>query len=135
MGNEKCVNSLSVRLGVEVSFALVSPKLCFDCICNPVLDLFDSQRARRPIILELSPFFECISSSEALFWTNVLSSPSLSELFVKDRGARFSNFLIGLTIFSSYSLMHASFSSFFLMSFSSVTFIAAIPSFSCLYLL
>jgi len=35
------INSLGVRLAVEVRFECTSPKLCLNCICNRVLGLFD----------------------------------------------------------------------------------------------
>jgi len=38
-GHVECINPLSVRLGVELSFAGMSSKLCLDCISNQVLDL------------------------------------------------------------------------------------------------
>jgi len=50
----ECINPLGVWLGVEVIFARISPKLCLDCMCNQVLDLFDGRRARRPVVLELT---------------------------------------------------------------------------------
>jgi len=36
-----CIDPLGVRLGVEVSFARIFPKLYLDCIYNQVLNLFD----------------------------------------------------------------------------------------------
>jgi len=42
MENAEHINPLNASLGVEVSLAHTSPKLCLDCICNQVLDLCDS---------------------------------------------------------------------------------------------
>ena len=41
-GHTGCANPLGVRLGVEVSLTHTFPKSCLNCICNQVLDLFDS---------------------------------------------------------------------------------------------
>jgi len=53
MGHAEFVNPLGVRIDVDVSFAHISPKLCFNCNCNQVLDLLDGHRARRSVVLEL----------------------------------------------------------------------------------
>ena len=81
------------------------------------------------LFLILSPVFECTSSSEALLWMGTFSSSSLYKLFEKDRTSHFSNFLVSLMIFSSYSLRRTSFSSFFFVSFSTVALMVAISFF------
>ena len=78
----ECVNYHSVRLGVEVSFAHISLKLCFDCICNQILDLLNGYRAMKPIVLEVTTVFECTSSSKASLWRDTFSSPSFSKFFL-----------------------------------------------------
>jgi len=78
------------------------------------------------LFLSLLPFLECTSSSETSLRTDIFFFSSLSEFLTRDRANRFSNFLVNLTIFSSYSLMRASFSLLSLTSFSSVSFMAAI---------
>jgi len=78
--------------------------------------------------LSLSLFFEWTSSSEASLWTDVFSSSSLSELFVKDRASHFSSFQVSLVIFFSYNLMRVSFPLLSLTSRSSITFKVAISS-------
>jgi len=55
-GHAKRINSLGVRLGVKVSFASDSPKLCLDYIYNQVLKLFNDC-SRSPIIFKLTHFF------------------------------------------------------------------------------
>jgi len=50
----QCVKPLGVRLGVEVNFAHISPKLCLDCIYNQVLDFLNGHQTKRLVVLELS---------------------------------------------------------------------------------
>jgi len=59
---------------------------------------------------------------------DAFSASSLSEFFYEGSSWSLSSFLVDLAIFSSYNLMHGSFSSFSLTRFFSVTFMAAISS-------
>ena len=127
-GHAQCINPLGVRLGVKVSFAHFSSKLYLNCICSQVLDLLAGHQAWRPVVLELTAFLWVHLLVRSFALADALSSFLLSELFTKDRSDRFSCFLASLVIFSSHSLMHASFSSFPLTSISSLAFMVAIPS-------
>ena len=57
MGHAECINPLGVRLGVEVSFAYITSKLCIDCICNQILDFLNTHQANRLVAFELIAFF------------------------------------------------------------------------------
>ena len=111
-----------------MSFVCISLKLCLDCICSQVLDLFDGHRWR-PIVLELTALLWVHLRVGSLLWMKTFSSPSLSKLFMKDWTGPFSSFLVSLAIFSSYSLMHALFSLLSFVSFSSIAFMTPISSF------
>jgi len=57
VGHVERINSLGVRLGVEVSLTRTSAELYLDSIYNQILDLLDGHLAWRPTILEfIAPF-------------------------------------------------------------------------------